>query len=85
MKNHIQVVLGSELCMRVHGIPALPSVAGICVPLRSTLVIMNIANSFFFLIRIFNVSFLYFYSSIVVDCYADHLKKRLNEKFLYNA
>lgn len=48
MKNHIQVVLGSELCMRVHGIPALPSVAGICVPLRSTLVIMNIANSFFF-------------------------------------
>lgn len=59
MKNHIQEVLGSELYMRVHGILALPSVAGICDPLRSMLVIMNVANSFF-LIRMFNVSFLYF-------------------------
>lgn len=64
MKNHVQEVLGSELCMCVHGILALPSVAGICVPLRSTLVIVNVANSFF-LIRMLMFPFFIFIAALL--------------------
>lgn len=61
--------------MHVHGILGLPSVAGICISVRSMSVIMKVATSFFGL-DVFNVSFLYFYSGTVVDCYAAGLKKK---------
>lgn len=58
-----------QLIIHVH---VLPSVAGICVPVRSMSVIVKVANSFLF--QMFNVFFLC--NSIVEDWYTDGLKKR---------
>lgn len=73
VKNCIQEVLWKELIIHVHRMLALPSVAGICAPVRSMSVTVKVANSSLF--QMFNVFFLYFYNNIE-DWYAAGLKKR---------